>query len=85
MESIVIIIIMGGMIVYQGITNYIEKQKATKRENDLLNRIMSRNFFEYAEGNVRLEEPPKSEKLAELEEEIKMNELKEMQDTYPVT
>ena len=43
-----------GIILYLGITNYIERQKATAREEDLLNRLMSRNFGEYVRGRKTL-------------------------------
>ena len=43
-------IVLIGIILYLGITNYIERQKATAREEDLLNRLMSRNFGEYVRG-----------------------------------
>lgn len=49
-ETIVLI----GIILYLGITNYIERQKATAREEDLLNRVMSRNFGEYVRGRKTL-------------------------------
>ena len=49
-ETIVLI----GLLLYLGITNYIERQKATAREEDLLNRLMSRNFGEYVRGRKTL-------------------------------
>ena len=49
-ETIVLI----GIILYFGVTNYIERQKATAREEDLLNRLMSRNFGEYVRGRKTL-------------------------------
>ena len=47
-------IVLIGIILYLGITNYIERQKATAREEDLLNRLMSRNFGEYVRGRKTL-------------------------------
>ena len=47
--------ILIGIILYFGIVNFIERQKATKRENDLLNRLMSRDFREYVHGKQTLE------------------------------
>ena len=47
--------ILIGVILYIGIMNYIDRQKATKRENDLLNRLMSKDFREYVHGNKTLE------------------------------
>lgn len=48
-------IVLIGIILFLGIINYIERQKATKRENDLLNRLMSKDFREYVHGNKTLE------------------------------
>jgi len=85
--DLVSVIVLASMILYQGYTNYVEKQKATKRENDLLNRLMSNNFNEYTEGVKYLEIEPdhNNPKLQQLEEEIKIAELREAQDIYPVT
>lgn len=43
-----------GIILFLGIINYIERQKATKREEDLLNRIMAKDFGEYVSGKKAL-------------------------------
>lgn len=48
-------IVLIGIILYLGIINHIERQKATKRENDLLNRLMSRDFREYVHGKKTIE------------------------------
>lgn len=48
-------IILVGVILFLGIINYVERQKATKRENDLLNRLMSRDFREYVHGKTTME------------------------------
>ena len=47
--------VLMGVILYLGITNFIERQKATKREQDLLNRLMSRDFREYVHGKQTIE------------------------------
>jgi len=47
--------ILIGIILYLGVVNYIERQKATKREQDLLNRIMSKDFGEYVRGHKTIE------------------------------
>jgi len=69
-----------GIILYLGVMNYIERQKATKRENDLLNRLMSTNFQEYAHGVKSLEHKDKSlkdaspaELLAEMQAKESLN------------
>ncbi len=43
-------IVLIGLLLYLGVINYIERQKATAREEDLLNRLMSKNFGEYVRG-----------------------------------
>ncbi len=48
-------IVLIGIILYLGIVNYTERQKATKREQDLLNRLMSRDFREYVHGKKTIE------------------------------
>ncbi len=48
-------IVLIAIILYLGIVNYTERQKATKREQDLLNRLMSRDFREYVHGNKTIE------------------------------
>ena len=48
-------IVLIGVILYLGITNFIERQKATRRESDLLNRLMSRDFREYVHGKKTIE------------------------------
>ena len=48
-------IVLISIILYLGIVNHIERQKATKREQDLLNRLMSRDFREYVHGKKTLE------------------------------
>ena len=50
-----LIVVLVGIIIFFAVVNYIERQKATKRENDLLNRLMSRDFREYVHGNKTLE------------------------------
>ena len=47
-------IVLIGIILYLGFINYTERQKATAREEDLLNRLMSRNFGEYVRGRKTL-------------------------------
>ena len=42
--------ILIGVILYLGVMNYIDRQKATKRENDLLNRLMARDLAQYAQA-----------------------------------
>lgn len=50
--DLVVIIVMGAVILYQGITNYLEKQRHDKKEDDLLNRVMSRDYTDYTTNQV---------------------------------
>jgi len=58
MEKIVLICVLIGVIVYQGLTNWFDRKAALNRENDLLNRIYSENFPEYVDGTGRLRRKP---------------------------
>jgi len=70
------IILMAALIIYLGVMNYIDRERATKREKDLLNRLAARDLQDYALATKRLEEgkPPKT--LGDV--------LEEGQQTYPV-
>jgi hypothetical protein len=81
--DLVTTIALGSIIVYQGITNYIEKRKSSKIEQDLLNRLMSKDFGDYSVGSMNLDYKPSKENI-KLEEEIRLQELKEERDSYPV-
>ncbi|TET66210.1 MAG: hypothetical protein E3J56_14755 [Candidatus Aminicenantes bacterium] len=69
-------IILAALIIYLGIINYIDRERATKREKDLLNRLAARDLQDYAMATKRLEQgkPPKT--LGDV--------LEEGQQTYPV-
>lgn len=45
---IVAVIALASMCVYLGILLTVERGRAIRRENDLLNRIMTRDYSEYA-------------------------------------
>lgn len=69
-----------GIILYLGAMNYIERQKAAKRETDLLNRLMSTNFQEYAHVVKSLEHKDKSLKDASPTELLNEIQAKEALD-----
>jgi len=48
------------VIAYQGIFIYLQKQDYNKREKELLNRLMSRNFDTFVQGEVIMNPPPKT-------------------------
>ena len=50
------VIALGGFCVYLMVSIHIERHKATKREQELLNRLMSRNFVNYATGEAIIKE-----------------------------
>lgn len=77
--------IFAALLVYQTVTNYIDRERHFKEKADLLNRFMARNFDEYAHDSKVLEAKPiNSAKAVELENEIRLQELKEAQDIYEV-
>lgn len=45
--------------IYLGIVNQIERKRAAKRESELLNRLMSRDFTNYVTGETALLEAEK--------------------------
>jgi len=58
MEKIVLICVLIGVIVYQGLTNWFDRKAFLNRESDLLNRIYAENFPEYVDGTGRLRRKP---------------------------
>ena len=80
-------IVLIGIILYLGVTNYIERQKATAREEDLLNRLMSKRFSEYVHGKKVLKTKEKLLKDANAQEIMEQaNRLEAMNtDVLPVS
>lgn len=52
----VIIIVLCGLVIYLTIVNVVEKQLARKNEEKLLNRLMARDFSDYARYTKELEQ-----------------------------
>lgn len=79
-------IVLIGIILYLGIINYIDRQKATAREEDLLNRLMSRDFGEYVHGRKTLQKKDKLLKDANAQDIMdQANKLEpNMGDALPV-
>jgi len=46
------LVILCGVILYQGYTNHREREQFRQREDALLNRIMSRNYETYVNAEV---------------------------------
>ncbi len=72
-------IVLCALILYLGVMNYLEKQKATDREKDLLNRLAARDLQDYTMATKRLDrgERPVVKNINDL--------LKEGEDILPVT
>jgi len=51
--NLLVVIVLGAVIIYQGITNYIERKDFLAKENDLLDRVMSKDYSDYA-TNLKL-------------------------------
>uniref|UniRef100_A0A6M3JUL3 Uncharacterized protein n=1 Tax=viral metagenome TaxID=1070528 RepID=A0A6M3JUL3_9ZZZZ len=59
------------VVVYQGVFIFMQKKDFSRREQDLLNRIMSRNYETYVQGE-KMMEPPRPltpEEIYEMERE----------------
>ena len=50
------VIALSGFCIYLMVNTHIERHKATKREQELLNRLMSRDFVNYATGEAIIKE-----------------------------
>jgi len=48
-------IILIGVLIYREIMHALDRRVSAKREEDLLNRVMSRDFPEYVDGRKVLE------------------------------
>lgn len=83
--DLALFIVPVALLVYQTVVNYIDRERHFKEKSDLLNRLMSKNFNEYANDSRILEAKPiNSEKAIVLEQEIRLQELKQSADVYPV-
>ena len=50
--DLLVIIVLGAVILYQGIVNYLEKERHDKKEAEMLNRIMSKDYTDYTTNEV---------------------------------
>lgn len=57
-KEIILTLLFIFIIIYQSIINHLNRRDFLKRENDLLNRILSENFPEYVQGTKSLERKP---------------------------
>lgn len=75
MAEYILISVLFGVMVYQGVINWIDRKDAKSREKDLLNRILAESFPEYVDGTQRLTRKP--DKPLTPKERIKGLELAE--------
>jgi len=46
------IIVLIGVIIYQAIDRQLDKREAVKRERELLNRLMARDYAQYVQAKI---------------------------------
>jgi len=71
MAELIPVFVLILIIVYQGVFIFLQKKDFSRREQDLLNRIMSRSYETYVQGE-KLMEPPRPltpEEIYEMEQE----------------
>jgi hypothetical protein len=73
MATVVVLLLV---IVYQGVTHMVERKRLLKVNDDLLNRLMSRDFTSYAAGQAVCQ-PAVRRSLDEFFKESKSQEEKE--------
>ena len=54
------IIILSALILYLGVMNYIDRERAHNREKDLLNRLAARDLRDYALADEKLRQGPRA-------------------------
>jgi hypothetical protein len=68
--EIAIIACLIAVIIYQGFFIYIQKMDYNQKEKDLLNRLMSRNYETFVQGEVIMNPKPLSpEEIFERQQE----------------
>ena len=73
----IVVAVLIGVIIYQGVVNWIDRRDAREREEDLMNRLMAGDFAEYVKGKGYLKKKP-DEPMTE-KERMKGLELAEKQ------
>jgi len=71
MTDLIAVIILLVVVGYQGVFIFMQKRDFSRREQDLLNRIMSRSYETYVQGEAMLQpKPPLTpEEIYEMERE----------------
>jgi len=57
-KEIILTLLFIFIIIYQSVINHLNRRDFLKRENDLLNRILSNDFPEYVQGTKALARKP---------------------------
>ena len=52
--TIIVLVSMGALLVYQGVMNYLDKRQWDKERQQLLDKLMSRNYENYTMGKSYL-------------------------------
>ena len=46
------IVVLIGMLLYQGFLGWLDRKEAKQREGELLNRLMARDYAQYAQAKI---------------------------------
>ena len=57
MEMIAIIILIG-VILYQGVFIFLQKKDYNVKQSEMLNRLMARNYEVYVQGEIETQKKP---------------------------
>jgi len=82
MEFIVVVIVLTAVIVYQGVQNYLQNREWKKERQELINKLMSKDFTEYA-NNYSYMNPIEKSPLSVEEVAVELMRQSE-QDSLPV-
>jgi len=53
--------VLTAVIIFQAVVNRLERKEAIRRENDLLNRVMARDYGQYAQVELAKDIQPQPE------------------------
>lgn len=81
MATIVVLLLV---VLYQGVSHMVERKRLIRVNDDLLNRLMSRDFTSYAAGQAVCQ-PSARRTLTEFFKEAKAQEKKSTEDEEELT
>jgi len=64
--TIIVLVSMGALLVYQGVMNYLDKRQWDKERQQLLDKLMSRNYENYTMGKSYLDAYQKDQLIDEM-------------------